>query len=312
VLAGLLSRKASALYDELVSSEGLPVDGPSGVATYQGPALAELSSHGLLWESAGPPRRVRAVSRSVALRRLISSRQRELAEAHRQLADHYLRLDELESLPAETAAPPSSGVEILRRPDQVVARLHDLIAGARRECRILQTDDHLGPLSDWPALLATARETTRFRVICTPGVLQHEATRKGEPRPADGRPARRVLPELPGPMVLFEEAAMVPAGDMALLVRAPALFVPLSEHFEVLWSCATPSGGGSSAPDDSPGPVELQILRLAATGLKDEAIARSLGRSSRWVRRHVETLEQRLGATNRLTLGIAAARRGWV
>jgi DNA-binding NarL/FixJ family response regulator len=58
--------------------------------------------------------------------------------------------------------------------------------------------------------------------------------------------------------------------------------------------------------------VQLEILRLAAAGLKDDAIARALGRSSRWVRRHFEALEERLGATNRLTLGIAAARRGWV
>lgn len=313
MLAGLLSHRASALYDELVSSEGLPVDGPRGVARCQEPALAELSSHGLLWESAGPPRRVRAVSRAVALRRLISSRQRELAEAHRQLAEHYLQLDELESRPAETGAPPPYGVELIRHQDRVSARLHDLAAGARRECRILQADDRPGPVSDWPALRATARETVGFRVICAPGVLRHHATRTSGQRPADDGPARRVLPELPASMVLVDEAAMVPVGaGMALLVRAPALVVPLSEYFESLWSRATPLGDGGPAPDDSPAQVELQILRLAATGLKDEAIARSLGRSSRWVRRHFETLEQRLGATNRLTLGIAAARRGWV
>lgn len=249
MLAGLLSRKASALYDELVSSEGLPVDGPHGVATHHEPALAELSSHGLLWESAGPPRRVRVVSRTVALRLLISSRQRELAEAHRQLADHYNRLDELESHPAETAAPPSSGVEVLRRPDPVFARLHDLIAGARRECRVMQTDDQSGPVTDWPALRATARESVRFRVICTPGVLQREATRNGGQRPADSRLARRVMPELPVPMVIVDEAAMVPVGgvaDMALLVRAPALVGPLSEYFEVLWCRRSPTSATTS------------------------------------------------------------------
>jgi DNA-binding CsgD family transcriptional regulator len=194
-------------------------------------------------------------------------------------------------------------VELIRHRDRVSARLHDLIAGARRECRILQTEDQPGPVSDWSAL----RPTARLRVICTPAVLRPDTTG------ADSGPTRRVLPELPAPMVLVDEAAMVPAGaGMALLVSAPALVVPLSEYFEALWPRATPLAGGRPAPDDSPAQVELQILRLAATGLKDEAIARSLGRSSRWVRRHFEALEQRLGATNRLTLGIAAARRGWV
>ncbi|MFG2054009.1 hypothetical protein ACGFI9_08235 [Micromonospora sp. NPDC048930] len=95
----------------------------------------------------------------------------------------------------------------------------------------------------------------------------------------------------------------------AVLVRSPALVDALVDYFELLWRRAVPveplAGGG-------PSNVQLQVLRLAAAGLKDEAIGRSLGRSTRWVRRHMESLEDLLGATNRLTLGIAAARQGLV
>jgi hypothetical protein len=77
MLAGLLSGEACTLYEELVASGGLPADG----LTYQESALAKLLSHGLVWESTGPPRQIRAVSQAVALRRLLGSRQRELAEA---------------------------------------------------------------------------------------------------------------------------------------------------------------------------------------------------------------------------------------
>ena len=297
MLAGLLSHGAYDLYDRLVASGGLPVD---GVPHHHEPALAELSSHGLLWESAGPPRRVRVVSEAVALRRLISGRQRELAAAHRRLADDYLRLEELESRPAPVA-PRSSGVEQVHGPDQVTARLHDLVAAARRECRVLLGAGPPGPADGWPAL----RATVRVRVVCTPDVLRHEGT------PDDGA-ARRVLPELPAGLTLVDDVALVPIVAGALVVHTPALVASLSGYFELLWQAAAPLDHGRPAADDAPTPVERQILRLAATGLKDEAIARSLGRSSRWVRRHFEALEERLGATNRLTLGIAAARRGWV
>lgn len=315
MLAGLLSGEACALYDDLVESGGLPADGTTGVLSHQDPALAELLSHGLVWESAGPPRRVRVVSRVVALRRLLGRRQRELAEAHRQLADHYTGLERLEMDAAIAAVPRSSGVELVHGPDNVLALLHDLVASARKECRILQTDEPASPVTGWSTPPATASDTVGFRAICTQGVLQHAASRAEMEQLAGTGPAYRVLPELPMRMALVDGAALVPvdaACEAAHLVQAPALVDPLSQYFELLWSTAAPFGDRPSVPDDAPAPIQLQILRLAATGLKDDAIARSLGRSSRWVRRHFEVLEERLGATNRLTLGIAAARRGWV
>ena len=92
-----------------------------------------------------------------------------------------------------------------------------------------------------------------------------------------------------------------------MLVRSPVLVSMLADYFELLWSRATPLDGGGVLTG-----VQRRILRLAAVGFKDEAIARNLGLSSRSVRRHMEKLATRSGASNRLTLGIAAARLGWV
>jgi DNA-binding NarL/FixJ family response regulator len=85
----------------------------------------------------------------------------------------------------------------------------------------------------------------------------------------------------------------------------------LADYFELLWAKAVTLGG----EDDGAGPlpaVQRRILRLASQGFKDESIARILGLSSRSVRRNMEKLATRAGAGNRFTLGIAAARLGWI
>ena len=292
MFAGLLSAEAHALYERLIASGGLP-GAALGDPAPADPALAELTAHGLVWEAPGPPRRVRAVSRPVALRRVLGRRQRELAEAHRQLADHYTWLDRL-TADGPAAAPASAGVEVVHSPDAVLAAHHDLLAGAR-ECRLLRA----APAPGWPAAPVT---TVPVRTVRTPAA------------PAVDGPDCRVLTELPLTMTLIDEVALVPAGpagETALLIRAPALVGGLGQYFELLWAAAAPVVAACAA-DDGPAPIQREILRLAGQGLKDDAIARSLGRSSRWVRRHIEVLEERLGATNRFTLGVAAARRGWV
>ncbi|MQA79122.1 MAG: HTH domain-containing protein [Streptosporangiales bacterium] len=54
------------------------------------------------------------------------------------------------------------------------------------------------------------------------------------------------------------------------------------------------------------------MLELLGAGLKDDAIARTLGVSSRTVRRRVAELEDRFGAANRIQLVARAAVHGWI
>ncbi|SBT69240.1 Bacterial regulatory proteins, luxR family [Micromonospora sediminicola] len=126
----------------------------------------------------------------------------------------------------------------------------------------------------------------------------------------------RVLPRLGTTMQLADGVALFslqqPAGPAGLLMRHPELVALGTQLFEAAWADALPLGARRSTGADRPSEVQLQILRLAAVGAKDDTIARSLGRSTRWVRRHFELLEEQLGATNRMTLGIAAVRRGWI
>ncbi len=57
---------------------------------------------------------------------------------------------------------------------------------------------------------------------------------------------------------------------------------------------------------------EQSLLRYLAAGLKDEAIARHLACSRRTLRRRVDGLLDKLGATSRFQAGALAARRGWL
>ncbi|MFI2709068.1 hypothetical protein ACH495_02905 [Micromonospora sp. NPDC018662] len=126
----------------------------------------------------------------------------------------------------------------------------------------------------------------------------------------------RVLPRLATTMQLADGVALFslrqPTGPAGLLIHHPELVALGVQVFEAAWVDALPLGVRRATGDDQPSGVQLQILRLAAAGAKDDTIARSLGRSTRWVRRHFELLEEELGATNRMTLGIAAVRRGWI
>ena len=93
-----------------------------------------------------------------------------------------------------------------------------------------------------------------------------------------------------------------------MLVRAPVITSALRTYFELLWSRAVSVDGN---PVKVP-PEQDQVLRLVLTGMTDGAIARHLGISERTVRRHVQALLEALGATNRVTLAVAAVREGWV
>ncbi|MFI1647421.1 response regulator transcription factor [Streptomyces avidinii] len=89
----------------------------------------------------------------------------------------------------------------------------------------------------------------------------------------------------------------------------------LLEQIDLLCARSTAAAAGSDTPCGSPAPlspVQRQVLVLMAGGAKDGAIARRLNLSERSVRRQVESLTQRTGASNRFTLALAAIKIGWL
>jgi DNA-binding CsgD family transcriptional regulator len=74
------------------------------------------------------------------------------------------------------------------------------------------------------------------------------------------------------------------------------------------WSRAVPLGMDEIALEGQ----GLQVLKLLAAGLKDEAIARQLNTTTRTIRRRVQDVLTALHAKSRFHAGVEASRRGWV
>jgi DNA-binding CsgD family transcriptional regulator len=106
----------------------------------------------------------------------------------------------------------------------------------------------------------------------------------------------------------------------ALVTESPVLIRALTTLFEAEWSRGVPFAATDGAtwrsnsradPQRPPTAAERELLTLIAGGVKDDAIARQLGMSTRTIRRRIRMLFSELGATNRFHAGVQAAQRGW-
>ncbi|QLJ02348.1 helix-turn-helix transcriptional regulator [Streptomyces sp. NEAU-sy36] len=130
----------------------------------------------------------------------------------------------------------------------------------------------------------------------------------------------RLSPVVPMNMIIADEQfALLPVDPEdgsagAILARGSALVRSYRTLFEHCWHTATPYGEQVLPARGGDGLSEQQraALRMLASGMKDEKVARSLGVSLRTVSRMISELMQELGASSRFELGVRAARLGWL
>ncbi|MFE2284564.1 LuxR C-terminal-related transcriptional regulator [Streptomyces sp. NPDC059443] len=129
----------------------------------------------------------------------------------------------------------------------------------------------------------------------------------------------RTSPLLPPRLLIFDRSVAVvpidPANSRlgALCTRAPGIVASLLTLFEQTWDSAVPLGADRPRPTDStPTAGELELLKLLASGMTDEAAGKRLGVSLRTVRRQMSALMERLHATSRFEAGLKAAQQGWL
>jgi DNA-binding CsgD family transcriptional regulator len=128
----------------------------------------------------------------------------------------------------------------------------------------------------------------------------------------------RTVPVVPMPMAVVDrQVALLPISSAdtqlgAFEVHGGGMLAAVCALFDQLWHTATPLHEPLRRNGDGLTGQEVEVLRLLAAGLTDEAVARKLGLSARTVRRTIAALSQRLRANSRFQAGAQAARRGWI
>ena len=129
----------------------------------------------------------------------------------------------------------------------------------------------------------------------------------------------RTTPTLPLRLLIIDsEIAIMPLDPNnhdagAVVHRSPSVVSLALSLFDVYWSRAkNPFEADDLASGDPLTSQEAEIIRLLAGGAKDEQVARLLGISLRTARRITAGLAERVDASSRFELGVAAAKRNWV
>ncbi|MEV0236277.1 helix-turn-helix transcriptional regulator [Nonomuraea sp. NPDC050786] len=127
----------------------------------------------------------------------------------------------------------------------------------------------------------------------------------------------RFAPIVPTRMLVYDRRIAIIQADPedlragAVLIRGGNVVRSLAAIYDYLWLTA-------SEPQEVPRHgmamtgQQHAVLRLLATGAKDDVIARKLGVSNRTVTRVVAELMAILGADSRFQAGVRAARLGWL
>lgn len=115
-------------------------------------------------------------------------------------------------------------------------------------------------------------------------------------------------------VVVDQEAAFLPtdsADGRVTAVYEPVIVNLLRGIFENIWQSAC-TFDGVTTPESALDNVRGSILRMLASGLKDDVIARRVGISSRTLRRYIATIMEELRAESRFQAGVAAANAGLI
>ncbi|MGW0367082.1 helix-turn-helix transcriptional regulator [Streptomyces sp. NPDC002990] len=285
--------------------------------------LDRLVDLDLLRPSRDSPGALRAVSPELGLELLLRRQEEELARRQEVLARSKAAaaraVSEFAELRPNTEV---DGGERLVGMDAIQGRLEELAHGLTRECLAILPG---GALSE--ASLEASRPLDRCaldRGIEMRSVYQDSA--RNDPMTlgyaqwlTEAGGQVRTSPLLPSRLLIFDRSVAVvpinPANSLlgALCTRAPGIVASLLTLFEQTWDAAVPLGADRARSTDlKPTAGELELLKLLASGMTDEAAGKRLGVSLRTVRRQMSALMERLHATSRFEAGLKAAQQGWL
>ncbi|WP_433411713.1 LuxR C-terminal-related transcriptional regulator [Microtetraspora malaysiensis] len=159
----------------------------------------------------------------------------------------------------------------------------------------------------------------RVRALHAQAMLSHPTFRDRLRARRDEGMEIRVAPVIPTRMLIYDRQVAVVQADPedldggAVLIRGRDVVRSLAALYQFCWTNASELVDVPRSADDAALTEQQRaVLRLLATGAKDDAIARGLGVSTRTVTRLVGELTTMLGAGSRFQAGVRAARLGWL
>ncbi|MFJ2187228.1 response regulator transcription factor [Kitasatospora sp. NPDC087861] len=290
-------------------------------------ALARLAERHLVLFDPADPQQGRALSPRTALTGLAAEVEARIAAetaAHQQrlaaLREDIQRFTRLTHPGVPDAAP--DAVTVLPDITAVNALLEEEAARCRYEVIACQPGDvSRNPANLEPALArdrALLERGIRMRSLQQHSVRFHGPTQVYVAAATALGGEYRTAHELFGRLIVFDDTvAFLPTDSTtwgAVVVREPHLIAYLRGIFEQTWTHATvfqdPTALGAEGLGQAARDIDATLLRLLASGLKDETIARRLGLSLRTVRRRVADILERLGAESRFQAAVIATRTG--
>ncbi|WP_137994186.1 helix-turn-helix domain-containing protein [Streptomyces vilmorinianum] len=317
------SEQALAIYLELRARPACSfdevADGLALSAEERDRCRGELTTLGLIEPTAKRP----VIDPDLALVRLLQHERDRLAHRLAETGRAQATLETLAGPFLRAGAVPRSEVEveIVSDPQRVRQELAGLTDTVRRSVHSM----HTGSLRREDMAEELARDRCRTgrglrvramysrRISSVPDMAQHL-----EERAALGVEIR-LSPVVPMNMVLADENfAMLPTDphspdSATILARGPGLVRSYLALYEYCWHAAGPYGDRQAAPEhggDGLSEQQRAALRMLASGIKDEQVARNLGVSLRTVSRLLSEVMQELDAASRFEAGVKAARLG--
>ncbi|MPV38666.1 helix-turn-helix transcriptional regulator [Georgenia subflava] len=283
-------------------------------------SLDLLEEKGFLRRSHADPTNLRTESPQVAFERLVGQREKELHREQEQLSsmrsDAAALVDEYHrTLQSER----HGEFERLVGTDQIFSRIVELVQNVEFSMDSIVTK---APL---PHVLGQAKADeepmlsrgVKLRTLYPASARHDDAVIEYAQWFRDHGGEARTAVALPVRVLIYDEKIALVTSDPhnlsqgAVLLNTPGAITAFQALFDLLWQ------SGAELPERPASENEVraeesELLQLLSRGMKDEAIARSLGISIRTVRRMINVLSTRVEATSRFELGARAVERGWL
>ncbi|MFE0701518.1 LuxR C-terminal-related transcriptional regulator [Streptomyces sp. NPDC058872] len=285
-------------------------------------ALDRLSEIGLARTSYESPGVLRAVSPDVGMELLLARQQADLLAQQQRVEESRAAAAQLIAEYTELRPQaPEAGVEHLLGLDEIRDRLGSLHRQVQEEVMVFAPDGAQSPENleaSRPLDRALLERGIRMRTVYLDSIRNSPQTMEyAEWLGGLGRQARTV-PTLPVRLIIVDRrTAVMPVSSDdsaagAVVITGQGTVTALCALFETVWAGAQPLGEPVREEAGELTGTEATTLRLLASGLTDEAIAKRLGVSHRTARRTATLLMERLGARSRFEAGVRAVQQGWL